>query len=185
MTDATRLIEAASAGDTRAAAELLPLLYDELRALAAAHIRHEAPNLTLQPTALVHEAYMRLIGPGDRWQSRGHFVAAAAEAMRRVLIDHARGKARQKRGGEFRRVDLRDVANVEDMPPDDLLDLDAALLALAEESPAKAELVKLRFYAGLTLEEAAEALDISEATAYRWWAYVRSWLLDRLQPADQ
>src|SRR5262245_53022752 len=149
MADVTHLIDAAAAGDSRAAAELLPLAYDELRRLAAGHLAREKPGQTLQATALVHEAYVRLVGPdpGRPWNGRGHFFAAAAEAMRRILVEAARRKGREKHGGGLRRVDLDDVPADPSGPADDLLALDDALAALAREDPAKAELVKLRYFA--------------------------------------
>jgi RNA polymerase sigma factor (TIGR02999 family) len=182
MADVTHVLDAAAAGDRKAAADLLPLVYDELRKLAAARMAGEAPEHTLQPTALIHEAFLRLVGRGDdhRWDGRGHFFAAAAEAMRRILVESARRKRRLKRGGGRRRLDLDQVAVVS-APGDDLLDLDEALGRLVEEEPAKAELVKLRFYAGLSVEEAAACLGISRATADRHWAYARAWLYDRLR----
>jgi RNA polymerase sigma factor (TIGR02999 family) len=188
MTDVTRLLDAAAAGDAQAAADLLPAVYAELRALAAARLANEKAGHTLQPTALVHEAYLRLVGtpvadaPGSpRFNGRGHFFGAAAEAMRRILIDQARRKRRPKHGGDRERVDLGDAAE----PPaddraDDLLALDAALTALARAEPAKAELVKLRYFAGLTLDEAAACLGISPATAKRHWALARAWLFAAL-----
>jgi RNA polymerase sigma factor (TIGR02999 family) len=179
MSEATRLLEAAAAGDRKAAAELLPLVYDELRQLAAARLAREEPGQTLDATALVHEAYLRLVGSADadRWDHRGHFFAAAAEAMRRVLVDRARARGRTKRGGARRRVELTDLAAA---PAEDLLDLDAALEKLAEHAPVRAELVKLRFFAGLTTSEAARALGISVATAERYWAFARVWLYAEL-----
>ena len=163
---------------------LLPLVYDELRRLAAQKVAQEKPGQTLQATALVHEAYLRLVGDGPSpWDSRGHFFAAAAEAMRRILIDKARQKRRPKHGGQCRRVHLDEVNAAAEQPADDLLALDEALSALAAVAPRKAELVKLRFYAGLTIPEAAAALGISEATAQRDWTYARTWLFCRL--ADQ
>jgi RNA polymerase sigma factor (TIGR02999 family) len=188
MSDVTRLLAAISDGDAQATSELLPLVYEELRRLARAHMAHERPDHTFQATALVHEAYMRLLGPAgadQHWNSRGHFFSAAAEAMRRILIDSARSKQRIKRGGERSRVDLDDACCVTKAPSDDLLALDEALTRLAVESPAKAELVKLRYFAGLTLEEAAAAQDISLATAKRHWAYARAWLYNALEPRGE
>jgi RNA polymerase sigma factor (TIGR02999 family) len=183
MSDVTRLLDAAAGGDPRAAADLLPLVYDELRKLAAHRLAQEKPGQTLQPTALVHEAYLRLVGPdpAQPWNGRGHFFGAAAEAMRRILIDQARRKNRPKHGGDRDRADLDGLAG----PPaddrgHDLLALDEALTALAREEPAKAELVKLRYFAGLTLEEAAACLGISPATAKRHWALARAWLFAAL-----
>ena len=186
MADVTQILSAIEAGDPKAAAELLPLVYDELRKLAAARMAEEAPGHTLQPTALVHEAYLRLVGPdgGPHWEHRGHFFAAAAEAMRRVLLDRARDGGRLKRGGGWRRVSLDQADRPLDRPPDDLLDFDEALGRLAREDPASAELVKLRVYAGLSLGEAARALGLARRTADRYWAFARSWLYDDLRGGD-
>lgn len=183
MSDVTRLLDAAAAGDRKAAAELLPLVYNELRRLAAARMAAEAPGHTLDATALVHEAYLRLIGD-QQFTGRTHFLATAAEAMRHILIDRARSKARDKRGGGRRRLDLREEIAVHDLPPDDLLDLAEALDTLGAEDLAKAELVKLRFFGGLSVEEAASVLGISRATADRYWAYSRAWLHDRLSSTE-
>lgn len=178
MTDVTLLLDAAAAGDRRAAADLLPLVYDELRKLAAARMAAEAPEHTLQPTALVHEAYLRLIGPADaaKWENRGHFFAAAAEAMRRILVDAARKKKREKHGGELRRVPVVDVPAEPADAPDDLMALDAALTRLAAEDPQAARLVELRHFAGMSIPEAAGVLGISPRSADRVWAYARAWL---------
>lgn len=178
MSEVTEILAALDEGDARAAERLLPLVYDELRRLAADKLRHEQPGQTLQPTALVHEAYLRLAGgePSNGWGSRGHFFAAAAEAMRRILIDNARRKRRVKHGGGMDRVDLDEVAIAIDSPIDDLLALDEALALLDHEDHLKAELVKLRFFAGLTLEEAGQMLGVSPATADRHWAFARAWL---------
>jgi RNA polymerase sigma factor (TIGR02999 family) len=191
MPDVTRLLDAAAAGQPQAAAEILPLIYDELRRLAAQKLAHERPGQTLDATALVHEAYLRLVGadPAQSWRSRGHFFAAAAEAMRRILIDEARRRCRPKHGGDRDRVELDDLAPpAADDRAADLLALDEALTAFAREEPAKAELVKLRYFAGLTLEEAAACLEISPATAKRHWALARAWLFaeltDRPGPRD-
>jgi len=178
MPEVTRLLDAAKAGDRKAGAELLPLVYEELRKLAAARMAAETPDQTLQPTALVHEAYLRLVGPADehRWDHRGHFFAAAAEAMRRILVDRARRKAAARHGGELGRLELEpDLAAAPEVR-EDLIALDEALDRLAIEDPIKAELVKLRFFAGLTLPEAAKALGLSERTAGRHWAFARAWL---------
>jgi RNA polymerase sigma factor (TIGR02999 family) len=183
MSDVTLMLEAIAGGNEQAAQELLPIVYDELRRLAAARMAEEKEGLTLQPTALVHEAYLRLTG-GDgetKWSGRGHFFAAAAESMRRILIDNARRRKRLKRGGDRDRVDLDDFATAVTAPGEDLLDVDEALQALATADPVKVELVKLRFYAGLSVEEAGECLGISRATADRYWAYARAWLYDRLR----
>jgi RNA polymerase sigma factor (TIGR02999 family) len=186
MADVTRLIDAAAAGDPVAAAELLPLVYDELRRLAAGHLARERPGQTLQATALVHEAYLRLVGPDpcQTWNGRGHFFGAAAEAMRRILVEAARRKSRAKRGGGRRRVPLEHALADPNETADDLLALDDALAALAREDPAKADLVKLRYFAGLTLEEAAACQGISLATAKRHWAVARAWLYDALRADD-
>jgi RNA polymerase sigma factor (TIGR02999 family) len=178
MSEVTRILAAIEQGDPRAAAELLPLVYDELRKLAVARLAEEKPGQTLQATALVHEAYVRLVGgaqPQD-WNGRGHFFAAAAEAMRRILVDQARHKQTRKAGGGHRRLDLDDVEPALDEEPDDLLALDEALRQLEAKDPRKAELVKLRFFAGLTAEQAAAALGVSTSTAEKDWAYARSWL---------
>jgi RNA polymerase sigma factor (TIGR02999 family) len=181
MNDVTRILSAVAHGDARAAEQLLPLVYDELRKLAARRLARENPGQTLQATALVHEAYLRLVGPQDPgWDGRGHFFAAAAEAMRRILIDRARDRKRLKRGGGRRRVQI-DLDNLLAEPPgDDVLALDEALTALAREDPEAAGLVKLRAFAGLTLAQAAEALGIGRRTADRDWAYARAWLCHAL-----
>jgi RNA polymerase sigma factor (TIGR02999 family) len=186
MSDVTRLLDAAAAGDRKAAADLLPLVYDELRKLAAAKMAQERPGQTLNPTALVHEAYLRLVGPADghRWENCGHFFAAAAEAMRRILVEAARRKGRARHGGGRRRVDLDESGIVAESPGDDLLALDEALTRLAELDPMRAELVKLRFFAGLTMPEAATALGISLATAERHWAFARTWLYAELRDSQ-
>lgn len=178
MTNVTRVLSAIEQGDSAAAEELLPLVYDELRRLAAHKMAQEQLDHTLQATALVHEAYLRLVDV-DRvqlWNSRGHFFAAAAEAMRRILIENARRKRRLKHGGERRRLDLEDAHSLALAPADDLLELDDALNRLAAVAPQKAELVKLRFFAGMTSAEAAQVLGISPATAERYWTYARVWL---------
>src|SRR5438045_2533525 len=176
MADVTQILSAIEAGDPHAAEQLLPLVYDELRKLAAQRLAQEKPGQTLQPTALVHEAYLRLAGgePDAHWNSRGHFIAAAAEAMRRILIDQARKKQTQKRGGGLHRQPLEAVPGLE--PDDEVLALDEALHKLAAEDPEKARLVELRYFAGLTGEEAAQVLGISPSTADRHWAYARAWL---------
>lgn len=156
-------------------------VYSELRRIAAARLASESPGQTLDATALVHEAYLRLAGvPHSAWADRNHLLATAAEVVRRILIDRARAKGRQRRGGDRKRLDLRQPIPVHDLPPDDVLDLAEALDALATEDPAKAELVKLRFFGGLSVAEAATVLNISRATADRHWAYARAWLHDRL-----
>jgi RNA polymerase sigma factor (TIGR02999 family) len=187
MSEVPRILEAVERGDPHAAAELLPLVYQELRRLAAKHLAGEGPGHTLQPTALVHEAYLKLSAPDpDRaWNGRTHFFAAAAEAMRRILIDHARRKQRFRHGGGRKQVELADAVAGPDGPPDDVLALDEALTALAAAEPTKAELVKLRYFAGLTLEESARLLGISRATADRHWAYARAWLYSAMTRGDK
>ena len=193
MSDVTHFLDAAAAGDRQAAAELLPLVYDELRRLAARQLAREPGGQTLQPTALVHEAYLRLVARHGResganephWENRGHFFAAAAEAMRRILIDNARRKQRPKHGGGRHRVSADIAAPQPEMPLEDLLALDEALDKLAQEEPAKAELVKLRFFAGLTMPEVAKVLGVSLATAERHWTYARTWLFAKLQDAAE
>jgi len=189
MSEATRLIKAIDQGDPVAAGQLLPLVYDELRKLAVQRMAQEKAGHTLQATALVHEAYLRLTDNDQsiHWHSRGHFFAAAAEAMRRILIDAARRKARPKHGGNAKRVNLDQAAALTGptVPAEDLLALDQALTKLAAEEPAKAELVKLRFFTGLTIPQAAQALGISEATAERHWTYARVWLYCELDPQPQ
>src|SRR5262245_8746130 len=176
--DVTRILSAAEAGDPTAAAELLPLVYDELRRLAAEKLARERPGQTLQATALVHEAYARLVGPGGgpHWANRRHFIAAAAEAMRRILIENARRKGRDKHGGGRRREHPDLDALRADGPAEELLALHEALERFAAHDPLKARLVELRFFAGLTLEQAAECLDVSPSTADRAWRYARAWL---------
>jgi RNA polymerase sigma factor (TIGR02999 family) len=183
MSDVTRLLEAAAAGDRRAAADLLPLVYDELRTLAAARMAQEASGNTLDATALVHEAYLRLVGE-QQFEGRGHFFAAAAEAMRRILVDAARRKQSEKHGGTHQRVELEAVEVVAPTARDDLIALDEALTRLAEEEPAVATVVNLRYFAGLTIEQAAEALGISVRTANRHWVYARAWLFQELGRPD-
>jgi RNA polymerase sigma factor (TIGR02999 family) len=179
MTDVSSILAAIEQGDASAAEQLLPLVYDELRKLAAAKLAHEKPGQTLQPTALVHEAYVRLVDVdrARRWQSRGHFFAAAAEAMRRILVENARRKRRPKHGGGRRQIDLDGDALIDRVPSSgDVIALHEALAKLAATEPIKAELVKLRYFAGLTVPEAAEMLGISTATAERYWTYARIWL---------
>jgi RNA polymerase sigma factor (TIGR02999 family) len=186
MSDVTRIFSAIEHGDPGAASQLMPLIYDELRKLAAQKLAHEQPGQTLEPTALVHEAYLRLVGnaPSKPWANRAHFFAAAAEAMRRILVDRARDRHRQKRGGSRRRVRLNLDALLHDPPDDDLLALDEALQSLAREVPSGAELVRLRTFAGLTLAEAAGVMGISRRTADRYWSYARAWLCDALGDND-
>jgi RNA polymerase sigma factor (TIGR02999 family) len=182
MSDVTQILSAIEQGDPHAAQQLLPLVYDELRKLAAQKLAQENPGQTLQATALVHEAYIRLVDTKkvQHWNSRGHFFAAAAEAMRRILVESARRKRRIKHGRDQHRVDLDSGCLVSANPSLDLLALDEALSRLAETEPAKAELVKLRFFAGLTMPEAAAALGISLATAERYWTFAKSWLYAEL-----
>jgi RNA polymerase sigma factor (TIGR02999 family) len=177
MTNVTQLLAAIEQGEPQAAEKLLPLVYQELRALARLKLSREQPGLTLQPTALVHEAYVRLVGDQREWQSRGHFFAAAAEAMRRILVESARRRKTLKRGGDWEAaaVEVDQIASPE--PEVDLLELDEALEKLQAKDPRKAELVKLRYFAGMTQQQAADLLGISLATAERDWAYARAWLL--------
>jgi RNA polymerase sigma factor (sigma-70 family) len=203
MTDVTRILSAIEQGDPHAAGQLLPLVYEELRKLAAQKLSHEKPGQTLQATALVHEAYLRLVtgstssplpsggeGPGVRgevaqWNSRGHFYAAAAEAMRRILIENARRKKTEKHGGARQRVDLADLEASTESRPESWLILDDALSCLAREDPAAAEIAKLRLYAGLSVEDAGQVLNISRATAFRHWTYARAWLNAKLGEKDE
>ena len=182
MSDVTRILSQIESGDPSAAEQLIPLVYDELRKLAAARLAHEQPGQTLQATALVHDAYLRLVDveQAQRWNSRGHFFAAAAEAMRRILIERARGKGREKRGGDWRRVNFEELDVATSLSPDQLVALDDALERLAKLDAHAGDLVKLRYFAGLGLDQAAQALGISTATAYRHWAYARAWLQTEL-----
>jgi RNA polymerase sigma factor (TIGR02999 family) len=187
MSDVTHILDAIKAGEPKAAEELLPLVYDELRKLAAAKLAHEKPDQTLNATGLVHEAYLRLVDVDrvGQWDSRGHFFAAAAEAMRRILVEGARRKHRSKHGGGRRRQELDEDTRWIEPANDDILAVDEALQALEQVEPQIAGLVKLHFFAGLSLAEAAQALEISERTAYRDWAYARAWLarfLGRSEP---
>ena len=191
MADVTHILSAIEHGDAHAAAhaaaQLLPLVYAELRKLAAQRLAQEKPGQTLEATALVHEAYLRLVegSSAQRWDSRGHFFAAAAEAMRRILIDNARRKGADKHGGGWQRHELLEAELAITADDDHLLAVDAALTQLASREPTVARLVELRFFAGLTLEEAAECLGTSARTAYRHWAYARAWLFDRLRDRDE
>ncbi len=182
MSDLTRLLEASAAGDRKAAAELLPLVYDELRKLAGARLAAEAPGQTLQATALIHEAYLRLIGSEDiGWESRGHFFAAAAEAIRRILVESARSRRRLKRGGRRLRVELLDMADSLAEDPDLLLSLDDLLGRLTEEDAAAARLAHLHLFGGLSVTEAGAVLNLSRPVAYRNWKYARAWLREALE----
>jgi RNA polymerase sigma factor (TIGR02999 family) len=175
--EVTRILSAIEQGDAQASAQLLPVVYDELRKLAAQRLAREKPGQTLQATALVHEAYLRLVGSeGPGWNGRGHFFAAAAEAMRRILVEKARHKKRLRCGGGGRRVDMSDIEVIDGVPSEDLLALDEALERLAQTDPAAAQLVKLRYFAGLTVVEAAESLGVPLRTAERNWTYARTWL---------
>jgi RNA polymerase sigma factor (TIGR02999 family) len=187
MNDVTLLVHAAQSGDPHAAAELLPLVYDDLRRLAAHRLAHETPGQTLQPTALVHEAYMRLLGgkAGAQWESRKHFFAAAAEAMRRILVENARRKRTLKYGGGRARRALEEAELLAPEPREDLLALDEALTALAATDRGAAQLVQLRYFGGLSIPEAARVLGISPRTANRLWTYARAWLHERIQGARQ
>jgi RNA polymerase sigma factor (TIGR02999 family) len=183
MNGVTRILSAIEQGDPRASEELLPLVYRELRQLAQQRLAREKPGQTLQATALVHEAYLRLVEgeEAQQWNSRGHFFAAAAEAMRRILVENARRKRAEKHGGQFERQDLDEVEIAAPTPSDDFLALDEALAKLEAEDPVKARLVKLRYFAGLTEKEAAIALGISHASAQRQWVYAKVWLLGELR----
>ena len=187
MSDVTRILSAIEQGDPQASEQLLPLVYEELRRLAAQKIAEEKPGQTLQATGLVHEAYLRLVDGEKvrRWDSRGHFFSAAAEAMRRILINRARDKQRLKRGGGRQRIKLDQFAAVDQVSDDQLLALDEALAKLSQEDPICAELVKLRFFAGLTLDEVATTLGIARRTADRYWAYSRAWLYDAVRKDGQ
>src|SRR5262245_23992727 len=182
MSDVTRILSAIEAGDPSAAEQLLPLVYDELRKLAAQKLAQENPGQTLQATALVHEAYLRLVDVSkvQHWNSRGHFFAACAEAMRRILVESARSKAREKRGGDWRRVDFEELDVTTSVAPDQLVALDDALTRLLTLDRLAGELVKLRYFAGLSLDRAAATLGVATATAYRHWAYARAWLRSEL-----
>jgi RNA polymerase sigma factor (TIGR02999 family) len=186
MTDVTRILSAIEQGDPQASEQLLPLVYEELRRLAAQKMAQEQPGQTLQATALVHEAYLRLVDGAQvqLWESRGHFFAAAAEAMRRILVENARRKRGPQQAGYRRQMDLDAAVSLAVTPPDDLVALDDALTKLAGVAPEKAELVKLRFFAGITIPEAAAALGISHATAERYWTYARVWLYCELYGKD-
>jgi RNA polymerase sigma factor (TIGR02999 family) len=183
MSDVTRILNAIERGDAKATDELLPLVYEELRLLAAQKLSHEPPGQTLQATALVHEAYLRLIGDEPQsWNGRGHFFAAAAEAMRRILVENARHKKRLKRGGEKQRIDLDGVDSMVNGLSEDVIAVDEALVRLAEMDAVKAELVKLRYFGGLTVEQAAQVLGVSETTAKEHWRFARAWLYRQMKP---
>lgn len=185
MSEVTRILNAIGDGDRESTDTLLPIVYDELRRLAAHQLAAELPGQTLQPTALVHDAYLGLVGKEDpRWENRGHFFAAAAEAMRRILVDRARSRGRLRHGGGRRRVDLDKVDLAVDAPAEELLALDEALSKLEREDLDKAQLVKLRFFGGLTSQQAAEALGVSKATADRHWAFARAWLFHEIVSDD-
>ena len=182
MSDVTRILTAIEQGDAESSEELLPLVYNELRRMAAHKMANEPAGHTLQPTALVHEAWLKLVAPpAQSWQNRAHFFGAAAEAMRRILIDRARRKGRQRRGSGAAHLDVDELEIASPAPDDQLLALDEALNQFAALEPKQAELVKLRYFVGLKIEEAAEVLGISEATAKRWWAYARAWLFQEIQ----
>jgi RNA polymerase sigma factor (TIGR02999 family) len=187
MSEVTRILTAIEQGDPHAAEQLLPLVYGELRKLASQKMAHEASGQTLQATALVHEAYLRLVDvdKAQHWNSRGHFFAAAAEAMRRILVEQARRKGRLKRGGARERVALEEMEIVLEGPADDIVALDDALSRRAQKHPQKAELVKLRYFAGLTVAEAAKMLGISTSTADRHWTYARAWLFREISFDDE
>jgi RNA polymerase sigma factor (TIGR02999 family) len=187
MTEVTRILAAIEQGDPHAAEQLLPIVYEELRKLAAQRLAQEAPGQTLQATALVHEAYLRLVGENEEqhWDSRGHLFAAAAEAMRRILFNRVRDRRRLKRGGGWRRLHLDQIDLSVAEPPDEFLLLNDALDKLAQEDPACAELVKLRFFAGLTLDEAAKTMGVVRRTADRYWAFARSWLYAELRKGEE
>ncbi len=188
MSDVTRILNAIGQGDGQAAAQLLPAVYEELRLLAAQRLSHEQPGQTLQATALVHEAYLRLVGDESKsWDNRGHFFAAAAEAMRRILVERARRRQSMKHGGNHQRIELDDVVlgTQRVASSAEVVALDEALARLTEQDAVKAELVKLRFFAGLTNQQAAAVLDISKNTASRYWAYARSWLRVEIQKANE
>ncbi|MFC1782097.1 ECF-type sigma factor [Planctomycetota bacterium] len=185
MSDVTRILNAIEQGDVRAVDELLPVVYEELRLLAAQKLSAESPGQTLQATALVHEAYLRLVGPENtNWDSRGHFFAAAAEAMRRILIENARRKKSLKYGGDRQRVDLNGVDLALEAPSEDLLALDEALTKLEAQDQTKADLVKLRYFSGLSIDQAAAALKISRATAIRHWSFARAWLFQEINKGN-
>jgi RNA polymerase sigma factor (TIGR02999 family) len=185
MSDVTRILSAIESGDPRAAEKLLPLVYDELRKLAAQRLAQEKPGQTLQATALVHEAYLRLVDVDNvkDWNSRGHFFAAAAEAMRRIVVENARRKNRIKHGGDWERVEIEMTSLPTRMSSDELVALDEAMEKLRQEDPIKAQLVTLRYFGGMTIEQASEVLNISRVTAHRYWTYARAWLNQQITDA--
>ena len=187
MSEVTRILSAIEQGDPHAAEQLLPLVYDELRRLAAQKLAQESPGQTLQATALVHEAYLRLVDVKkvERWNSRGHFFAAAAEAMRRILVENARRKGRIKHGGHMERVEVELADLPTRMASDDLIALDEALEKLKQDDPVKAQLVTLRYFGGMTIEQASEVLSISRVTAHRYWTYARAWLHRQITGDDE
>ena len=191
MSEITRMLSQIHQGDREAAARLLPLLYEKLRGLAAAKLAREQPGQTLQATALVHEAYLRLVGTGaeaQRWDNRRHFFVAAAESMRRILVENARRKRRLKHGGDFDRRELAEIPVIEAEFREDLLALDDALTGLAKTNPQAAELIQLRYFAGMTIPEVSAAMELSERTAARLWTFAKAWLLREIQganPSDQ
>lgn len=186
MTEVTSILSAIERGEAKAAEQLLPLVYDELRRLAACKMADERPGQTLDATGLVHEAYLRLVGSATdgKWEGRRHFFAAAAEAMRRILVENARRKQRRKRGGDRKRAELPEVELPVRVPPEELLAIHEALGRLAQQDSLAAEVVKMRYFVGLSVEEAAESLGISRANAYRHWAYAKAWLRCELQGGD-
>jgi RNA polymerase sigma factor (TIGR02999 family) len=185
MSDVTRILSAIEGGDHRAADELLPLLYEQLRLLAARKLSQEPPGQTLQATALVHEAYIRLVGSENQnWDSRGHFFTAAAEAMHRILVENARRKKRLKRGGDHQKVDLDDATLAIEMPSDDLVGLDEALVKLTKMNGPMADVVKLRYFAGLSLEQISQIIGVSRRTVSSYWAYARAWLYREMAGAN-
>ncbi|HXS67548.1 MAG TPA: sigma-70 family RNA polymerase sigma factor [Candidatus Polarisedimenticolia bacterium] len=182
MSEVTRILQSLDSGDAKAADELLPLVYEELRKLAAAKMAHESPNQTLQPTALVHEAWLRLTGKEDvKWNGRAHFFGAAAEAMRRILVDNARRKRAVRHGGDRQRLNVEDIEIAAPEKEAELLAINESLEKLAALDKQKAELVKLRYFVGLTIEESAAVLGVSVPTANRWWTYARAWLYEQIQ----
>jgi len=185
MSDVTQILNAIEQGDSRAADELLPLVYEELRLLASQKMAQEKPGQTLQATALVHEAYIRLVeADNQNWDNRRHFFAAAAEAMRRILVENARRKQRLKRGRDYQRIELNDMIQTSHQEEEGLIALDEALTKLARNDSTKADLVKLHYFSGLSLEQAADILQISRATAYRYWSYAQAWLFDEINKGD-